>query len=102
MDLFACAGSAQSLPVTATPRDAVAVIQQRGFSRVPVYSQRETNIVGVVAAMDLLRRGASAKTLDELIRQPYYVPETKRIDDLLRQKQRGEDPGKWGFLLSRR
>ncbi|MGH7312027.1 MAG: hemolysin family protein [Candidatus Rokuibacteriota bacterium] len=77
------------LPVTATPRDAVAVIQQRGFSRVPVYSQRETNIVGVVAAMDLLRRGASAKTLDELMRQPYYVPETKRIDDLLRELQRG-------------
>jgi putative hemolysin len=76
------------LPITATPRDAVAVIQQRGFSRVPVYSERETNIVGVVAAMDLLRRGASAKTLDELMRQPYYVPETKRIDDLLRELQR--------------
>jgi putative hemolysin len=77
------------LPITATPRDAVTLIQQRGFSRVPVYSQRETNIVGVVAAMDLLRRGASAKTLDELMRQPYYVPETKRIDDLLRELQRG-------------
>src|SRR5262245_34884097 len=77
------------LPITATPRDAVAVIQQRGFSRVPVYSERETNIVGVVAAMDLLRRGASAKILDELMRQPYYVPETKRIDDLLRELQRG-------------
>jgi len=77
------------LPVTATPRDAVAVIRQRGFSRVPVYAQRETNIVGVVAAMDLLRRGTSARTLDELMRQPYYVPETKRIDDLLRKLQRG-------------
>jgi putative hemolysin len=77
------------LPITATPRDAVTVIQQRGFSRVPVYAERETNIVGVVAAMDLLRRAASAKTVDELMRQPYYVPETKRIDDLLRELQRG-------------
>jgi CBS domain containing-hemolysin-like protein len=77
------------LPVTATPRDAVALIQQRGFSRVPVYGQRETNIVGVVAAMDLLRRSPTARTLDELMRQPYYVPETKRIDDLLRELQRG-------------
>jgi putative hemolysin len=77
------------LPITATPRDAVTVIQQRGFSRVPVYAERETNIVGVIAAMDLLWRGASAKTVDELMRQPYYVPETKRIDDLLRELQRG-------------
>ncbi len=77
------------LPITATPRDAVAVIQQRGFSRVPVYAERETNIVGVVAAMDLLRRGVTAKTVDDLMRQPYYVPETKRIDDLLRELQRG-------------
>jgi CBS domain containing-hemolysin-like protein len=77
------------LPATATPRDAVLVIQQRGFSRLPVYGQRETNIVGVVAAMDLLSRGSSARALDELMRQPYYVPETKRIDDLLRELQRG-------------
>jgi len=77
------------LPETATPRDAIALIQQRGFSRIPVYRQRETNIVGVIAAMDLLRRGAEGRRLDELMRQPYYVPDTKRIDDLLRELQRG-------------
>jgi CBS domain containing-hemolysin-like protein len=38
--------------------------------------------------MDLLSRGAEAATLDELKRPPYYVPETKRIDDLLREMQR--------------
>jgi CBS domain containing-hemolysin-like protein len=76
------------LPDTATPAEAVALIHQRGFSRIPVYRQRETNVVGVVAAMDLLSRGAEAATLDELMRQPYYVPETKRIDDLLREMQR--------------
>jgi CBS domain containing-hemolysin-like protein len=77
------------LPETATPRDAIALIQQRGFSRIPVYRQRETNIVGVISAMDLLRRGAEGRRVDELMRQPYYVPETKRIDDLLRELQRG-------------
>ncbi len=76
------------LPDTATPRDAIALIRERGFSRLPIYRQRETNVVGVVAAMDLLRRGAEARRLDELMRQPYYVPETKRIDDLLREMQR--------------
>ena len=76
------------LPDTASPRDAIALIRERGFSRIPLYRQRETNVIGVVAAMDLLSRGAAAATLDELKRQPYYVPETKRIDDLLREMQR--------------
>ena len=77
-----------TLPDTASPQDAIRLIQERGFSRIPVYRQRETSIVGVVAAMDLLSRGAEVATLDELKRPPYYVPETKRIDDLLREMQR--------------
>ena len=76
------------LPETATPRDAVAFVMERGFSRVPIFRQRETNIVGVVGAKDILSRGAAVRTLDELKRTPYYVPETKRIDDLLREMQR--------------
>jgi CBS domain containing-hemolysin-like protein len=76
------------LAETATPRDAVAFIMDRGFSRVPIFRQRETNIVGVVGAKDILSRGAAVRTLDELKRPPYYVPETKRIDDLLREMQR--------------
>ena len=76
------------LPETAPPEDAIAVIAQRGFSRIPIYAQRETDIVGVVTAMDLLRRGAEVTTLAELRRAVAYVPETKRIDDLLREMQR--------------
>ncbi|MGH7276123.1 MAG: hemolysin family protein [Candidatus Rokuibacteriota bacterium] len=76
------------LPATASPREAIALIRERGFSRIPIYRQRETSVVGVVAAMDLLSRGARVATLDELKRAPYYVPETTRIDDLLREMQR--------------
>src|SRR3989449_1378958 len=76
------------LPESSTPREAVAFILERGFSRVPIYRQRETNVVGVVGAKDILSRGAAVRTLDELKRPPYYVPETKRIDDLLREMQR--------------
>src|SRR3989475_9000327 len=60
----------------------------RGFPRVPIFRRRETNIGGVVGVKDLLSRGASVRTLDELKRPPYYVPETKRIVDLLREMQR--------------
>ncbi len=77
------------LPEAASPREAIALIQQRGFSRIPIYRQRESNVVGVVAVMDLLSRGGGARTVADLMRQPYYVPETKRLDDLLREMQRG-------------
>jgi putative hemolysin len=77
------------LPHTATVAEAIDTIQQRGFSRIPVYRERETNIVGAVTAMDLLHRGAEVRTVAELVRLPYFVPETKRIDDLLREMQRG-------------
>jgi CBS domain containing-hemolysin-like protein len=76
------------LPDTATPADAIALIQARGFSRIPIYRQRETDLVGVVASMDLLRLGADVTTLAQLMRPAYYVPDTKRIDDLLREMQR--------------
>src|SRR5439155_11724057 len=76
------------LPEDAPPEEAIRVIRQRGFSRIPIYRERETNVVGVVAAMDLLSRGAEVRTLAELMREPYIVPETKRIDDLLREMQR--------------
>jgi putative hemolysin len=77
-----------ALPETAAPDEAVRLIQERGFSRIPVFSDRVINVVGVVTAMDLLRRGADAPDLRSLMRPATYVPETKRIDDLLREMQK--------------
>ena len=77
-----------ALPETARPEDAVRVIQERGFSRIPVYTDRVINIVGVVAAMDLLNRGADAPDLKSLMRPATYVPETKHIDELLKEMQK--------------
>ena len=78
-----------ALPGSAPPDDAVRVIAERGFSRIPVYTDRAFNLVGVVTAMDLLRRGAAAQDLRTLMRPAHYVPESKRIDDLLREMQKG-------------
>ena len=77
-----------ALPETATADEAIRLIQERGFSRIPVYADRELNMVGVVTAMDLLRRGADAPDLKTLMRPASYVPETKHIDDLLREMQK--------------
>ncbi len=78
-----------ALPATAPPDDAVRTIAERGFSRIPVYTDRAFNLVGVVTAMDLLRRGAATPDLRSLMRPAHYVPETKLIDDLLREMQKG-------------
>jgi putative hemolysin len=77
-----------ALPETATRADAVRLIQERGFSRIPVFTDRVFNIVGVVTAMDLLRRGGETTDVRALMRPATYVPETKRIDDLLREMQK--------------
>ena len=77
-----------ALPETASPADAVRLIQERGFSRIPVFTDRVFNLVGVVTAMDLLRRGVEAPDLRSLMRPAFYVPETKRIDELLSEMQK--------------
>jgi len=77
-----------ALAEDASPDEAIALIQERGFSRLPVYRDRIDHVVGVVTAMDLLRDGARANHVGALARPPYIVPETKRVDDLLREMQK--------------
>jgi putative hemolysin len=77
-----------ALPETASPDECVRLIAERGFSRIPIYADRIFNVVGVVTAMDLLRQGRAAGNARTLMRPVTYVPETKRIDDLLREMQK--------------
>jgi len=78
-----------ALPETATTDEAIALTRERGFSRLPVFRDRVLNVVGMVTAMDLLRRGATTPFIKDLMRTATYVPETKRVDDLLREMQKG-------------
>ncbi len=69
---------------------AVNLIVQGGQSRIPVYSESIDNIIGVLYAKDLLRVMASDQhpaTVRSLVRRAYFVPETKRLDDLLHEMQ---------------
>ena len=77
-----------ALRETATPDEAIALIRERGHSRLPLFQDRIDNMVGLVTAMDLLRRGAEVENLKAVMRPPSFVPETKRIDDLLREMQK--------------
>ncbi len=69
-----------------TPIDEVReVIRDSGHSRVPVYEANRDNIVGVLYAKDLVGREREANSLAQTMRKPYFVPETKRIGELLKE-----------------
>ncbi len=62
-----------------------------GHSRIPVYRDRIDNIVGVLHAQDLLFGNRDQTQVQELARAVPYVPETKRVDDLLGDMRRNAD-----------
>lgn len=79
-----------TLSADLTTTEALDLILEYGFSRVPVTGRGADDIVGLVYAKDLLRLvGAppTAKPLTEIVRPPYFVPETKPVRDLLREMQ---------------
>lgn len=69
--------------------DVLKCIVENNYSRIPVYQNNSDNIRGVLYIKDLLPHLSkpSAFRWQTLIRPPYFVPETKKIDDLLREFQ---------------
>ena len=68
------------------------MITETGFSRIPVYSESFDNIKGILYIKDLLphvHKGATFRW-QSIIRPPFFVPETKKIDDLLEEFQKNK------------
>ena len=67
----------------------VSVIINSGFSRIPVYSQSFDNVKGILYAKDVLpyTNNPGSFKWQSLLRPPYFVPETKKINDLLKEFQ---------------
>jgi CBS domain containing-hemolysin-like protein len=61
-----------------------------GYSRIPVYKESIDNIVGIMHSKDLIKKLLHGKItdLEQFIRPAYYVPMSKRVNDLLREFQR--------------
>jgi len=81
MDIFAISN-------TESYEEVISKIVEKGFSRNPVYHENVDEIVGVLYAKDLLpylnKKDFNWK---KLIREPYFVPENKKLDDLLKEFQ---------------
>ena len=72
----------------ASMEEALEVIMESGYSRIPVYRGDFDHIVGVLYAKDLLpylKRGESDARIRDLLREAYFVPESKRVSELLNE-----------------
>ncbi len=70
--------------------DVATIVNERGFSRVPVYRENIDDIVGIIYAKDLLRavaNGGRERQLADMLREAVFIPESKRLDQLLTEMQ---------------
>ncbi len=81
-----------ALDVSETIDDALKLIVEKGFSRIPLYDETIDNVIGIVYAKDLLRCVTEARrpALRDIARPPYFIPESKRVDELLAELRRSK------------
>ncbi len=78
---------------SATIEEVLDLIIKGGHSRIPMYEDSIDNVIGLVYAKDLLiylnkaRPGKKATVLKQMMRSPYFVPETKKVSELLKEMQ---------------
>ncbi|MDE5987521.1 MAG: gliding motility-associated protein GldE, partial [Prevotella sp.] len=80
------------LEIQSSYADVLKCVIENNYSRIPIYQGSEDNIRGVLYIKDLLPHLSKPSTFrwQSLIRPPYFVPETKKIDDLLRDFQKNK------------
>ncbi len=69
--------------------ELIELFEKEGHSRIPVYEDRVDNILGVIYAKDLLvfisEKGKKDFSINEMMREAYFVPENKKISELLKE-----------------
>ena len=79
-----------SIEVNASLKDTARLMAEHGHSRIPVYENTKDSIVGIVHSRDLLRLladGSLDNDLRTISRPAVFVPETKKLDELLQELQ---------------
>ena len=82
-----------AVPVDTSLKEALDVIVQHGHSRIPVYEGSIDNIQGILYAKDILQEIRNSypnwpeTPLREILREPYFVPDSKRVSELLTEMQ---------------
>lgn len=59
--------------------------RRSGYSRFPAYRDRIVNLIGYIDVFDVIRDTTGKKNLEDFLRPAHFIPETKRVDDLLQE-----------------
>jgi len=81
----------ECVDINDAPEEIFRRIGKMRYSRVPVYKGNLDNIIGIIYAKDLLTawRNRELIILEDIMRQAYFVPETKKISELLEEFRKG-------------
>ena len=72
-----------AVPDTASVGQAVALVRERGFSRLPVFRERMFNMIGIVSILDLLGLVDLEQPVTAVMREAFFVPASKPLPELL-------------------
>ncbi|NTW57695.1 MAG: HlyC/CorC family transporter [Nitrospirae bacterium] len=82
-----------SIPAAAVIKDVLALVSEFGFSRYPVIEQTVDTVIGILYVKDILIAMSSGDVkrddpIQPFIRQAYFIPENKKVSELLAEMQR--------------
>lgn len=83
-----------AMPLESTIDDVIKVIMEEKYSRIPVYEDNIDNIVGILYLKDVFKHivhfGKEEFNLKELLMEPFFVPFSKKTDELFEQMQKNK------------
>lgn len=85
-------GRLVTLPRSTPVSEWIETVRQHGYTRIPVYADREDRIIGIANIFDLLYDERPQPTIDHYLRTVPIVPDSKRVDQLLVELQKARNP----------
>ncbi|NQD71544.1 HlyC/CorC family transporter [Sphingobacterium shayense] len=78
-----------AIDMTETAAEFINTVTEEGYSRIPIYDDNIDQIVGIVHTKDILPIIVKGKevVLKDIMRKPYFIPESKKINDLMTEFQ---------------
>ncbi|MGB9731451.1 MULTISPECIES: hemolysin family protein [Calditerrivibrio] len=78
------------IEISTSINEIIDTIAKTEYSRIPIYEENKDNVIGILYSKDIIKyinKGLEKLNIKNILKKPYFVPSTKRIDDLLREFQ---------------